>query len=165
MSYLSAFPVENLGPPPNKVPPREAIEVTVLRRLGEIDGMVDALMASWHSSRQVLHARRWHRFQYRKPVALRALDPVSEEPVGEAMLAFGRDISRGGISFVHDKPLPCRLVAITFELNDGTQASIVTELKWCRFTREGHYQSGGQFLRTAPLEVGEPETWSRFPRA
>ncbi|MGE3315005.1 MAG: hypothetical protein AB7O26_07790 [Planctomycetaceae bacterium] len=165
MSYLSAFPVETLEPPPQKVLPRESIETAVLRRLGEIDGMVDALMASWHSSRQVLHARRWHRFNYRKPIAITPLDDASEEPIGETMLAFGRDISRGGISFVHDKPLPCRRVAISFQLNDGTHASIVTELKWCRFTLEGHYQSGGQFLRMATLEIGEPSTWARLPRA
>lgn len=156
MSKLSAFSVEMLGPPSVTAPPRDSLDASILQRLGEIGGMVDALMASWHSSRQVLHARRWHRFQYQKPIAITAIDSKTELPTGPTLLAFGRDISKGGLSFTHVKPLSSRKVAVSFELDDGTHASIVTELKWCRFTLEGHYQSGGQFLHTAKLDVTAP---------
>lgn len=165
MSNLSAFSVEMLGPPSPTAPPRDSVELSILQRLGEIGGMVDALMASWHSSRQVLHARRWHRFQYRKPIAITALDYNSEAPTGPTLLASGRDISKGGLSFTHFKPLSSRKVAVSFELDDGTHASIVTALKWCRFTLDGFYQSGGQFLHVAKLDVTEPATWNRLPRA
>lgn len=165
MQNLSALSTELLVPPARKTPSRDSIETAVLRRLGEIGGMVDALMASWHSSRQVLHARRWHRFQYHKPVVVTPLDDRTEEPAGPELLAMGRDISKGGISFAHDKPLSSRKVAVSFELDDGSYASIVTELKWCRFTRDANYQSGGQFLHTASIPVSDPNTWNRLPRA
>ena len=50
------------------------------------------LVASWHSSRQVLHARRWHRFRYERPVVITPLDDATGQPIGEPLLAANRPI-------------------------------------------------------------------------
>ena len=75
------------------------------------------------------------------------LDDRTENPLGSPLAVVGHDISLAGISFVHDRPLAPRKVAVTFQFEDGTSESILTLLKWCRFRRDGLYQSGGQFVR------------------
>jgi len=164
MQHSTTTATERPGPAARTASSREAIERTVLRRLNEVGGLVDALAATWQSPRQVLHARRWHRFRYERPVAVTPLDETTEEPVGETILAMGRDISKGGISFTHAQPLPFRKVAVSFQLDDGTCESVVTVLKWCRFTRHKVYQSGGQFERTIDPPRGAEGNWERLHR-
>ncbi|MAG92781.1 MAG: hypothetical protein CMJ48_03400 [Planctomycetaceae bacterium] len=113
----------------------------------EIEGLVDSLLASWQRSGSLIHGRRWHRIPYSKTISVTALDERSEEPVSEPIVATGQDVSLGGIAFAHSQAVPQRLVAVTFDLLDGSSESIVTALKWCRFGRDGRYRSGGRFLR------------------
>ena len=165
MQHPTTLQTEAPGPSPDQAPPHESIESTVLRRLGTISTLMDSLIASWHSTRQVLHARRWHRFRYEKPVAVTPLDDATEQPIGETLLATGRDISKGGISFAHVQPLTCCKVAVTLQLDDGGCESIVTELKWCRFTRDGVYHSGGQFQRMIELPCAAGHHWDELELA
>jgi len=127
------------------------LELSSLRRLQEIEHLVEKLVASWHGTKNVLQTRRWHRTGFEKPVVLTPLDDETEEPFGNPILASGRDVSLRGVSFLHIDPLPFRKVAITFPDDHDIPMSVVTCLKWCRFTREGLYHSGGNFLRTIEL--------------
>jgi hypothetical protein len=94
-----------------------------------------------------LQSRRWHRAKFDRPLTVVPLDDRTENPLGSPLAVVGHDISLAGISFVHDQPLAPRKVAVTFQFEDGTSESILTVLKWCRFRRDGLYQSGGQFVR------------------
>lgn len=165
MLQTTAPPTVSPGSTPCEAPPCESIESSVLRRLGTISDLMGSLVATWHSSRQVLHARRWHRFRYERPVVITPLDDATGQPVGEPLLAAGRDISKGGISFTHCQPLSCRKVGVTIQLDDGECESIVTELKWCRFTRDGIYQSGGQFQRKIDLPCAVEQNWEALEHA
>ena len=90
-------------------------------------------------------------------------EPETFEP--GLLLASGRDISKGGISFAHEQPLTCRKIAVTLQLDDGGCESIVTELKWCRFTRDGVYHSGGQFQRMIELPCAAGHHWDELELA
>jgi hypothetical protein len=119
----------------------------VLLRIPEVEALADGVVASWHSSNTSLQSRRWHRAKFDRPLTVMPLDDRTEQPLGSPLAVVGHDISLAGISFVHDRPLAPRKVAVTFQFEDGTSDSILTLLKWCRFRRDGLYQSGGQFIR------------------
>ena len=120
-------------------------------------------MASWHSSRQILQARRWHRIAFESPLELTPLDVETEEPCADTIDVLGRDLSLGGMSFLHAQPLPFSKAAITFPADHSDVPPVIVRLTWYRFTARGVYQSGGPFVRaleTVPL----PATRS-FPQA
>lgn len=131
------------------------LEISALSRLQEIESLVDTLVASWNRSYQVVPNRRWHRAALDKPVVLTPLDEETELPVGDPLIASGKDVSVRGISFLHIDPLPYCKVAVSFPDDQEIPTSVVTWLKWCRFTKEGLYQSGGRFVRMIDLELPE----------
>jgi hypothetical protein len=128
---------------------RELIGLAVLGRIREAECLTRPQMASWHSSRQVLQARRWHRMLFEHPLELTPLDPRTEEPCGDTIDVLGRDVSLGGISFLHPRPLACLKGAISFPPanEDEDVPPVIVRLTWCRFTARGIYQSGGPFVR------------------
>lgn len=87
--------------------------------------------------------------------------PVRVTPLGEDLGAFDgavsdtitgytRDISPGGVGFLHDHPLATRRVLLTFDLLDGELLSLVVELTWCRYLGDFWYSSGGRLVAVAP---------------
>lgn len=141
-----------------------AAQSVVPHVLDHVEHLVAELAASWHDRRKLVLPRRWHRAKYESSIALTPIDEHTFEPRGEAFLCEGRNISPGGVAFVHAQPLPHRLVAITFPARDGRAlACLATRLNWCRFTRHGMYHSGGKFLR--PLPGWEVEDWTNLRSA
>jgi hypothetical protein len=67
----------------------------------------------------------------------------------EASIVVGKNISRRGVSFYHEKPICHRRALI--ELADPSVSIFVAEvdITWCRFTKLGWYESGGRLIRTA----------------
>lgn len=139
---------------PDTVGPN-GFELSALHRLQEIERLIEKLVASWHRTDSILQARRWHRAELEKPLALTPLNEITEKPICDPILASGRDVSVYGISFLHFDPLPYRKIAITFPDDNDIQISVITCLKWCRFTRANVYHSGGHFLRTIELLLPE----------
>jgi hypothetical protein len=131
---------------------RVADPLRVLLQLPEVEALAEGVVASWHSSLASLQSRRWHRAKFDKPLSVTPLDNQTEMPAGIPLAVIGHDISLAGLSFIHSQPLAARKVAIAFQIDDSTCESVLTLLKWCRFRRDGLYQSGGQFVRTlAPV--------------
>ena len=93
----------------------------------------------------------------------------------EASIVVGKNISRRGVSFYHEKPITHRRVVI--ELADPSVGCFVAEIDvtWCRFTKPSWYESGGRLIRTAapiaesstPIEpqitLGIPDVLSQLP--
>jgi hypothetical protein len=156
---------QDLAAPSTNFPGREASELSILPRTREIDSLVRSVMATWNGPGALLQKRRWHRILFRKPIVLTPLDEHSGESDGEPMVAHGHDISLGGISFTHASPLPFRLMAVTLVRADGQPESVVTRLTWCRFTRDGFYRSGGQFLRKIEIRFEQGAEWDALPPA
>jgi hypothetical protein len=89
--------------------------------------------------------------------------------VQEASIVVGKNISRRGVSFYHEKAITHRRALI--ELADPAAGIFVVEIDvtWCRFTKPGWYESGGRLIRSAaptadlsttdepPVAVGIPQ--------
>jgi hypothetical protein len=123
----------------------------LLAGINELERLLNRAGASWHSSPQLIEHRAGHRVRYTRPVLITPLDSEAQEPVAAPFLVTARDLSPGGLSFLHRDPLACRLVAVRFPAIDAFTDAVLTRLNWCRFTREGLYQSGGTFLRAVRL--------------
>jgi hypothetical protein len=131
--------------------PRRCIPLAALRQIPEVEILVDGFVASWHPRFASIQSGRWHRIPFDKPLIISPLDDSSELCSGFSFAVQGQDISLVGVSFTHREPLTSRKVAVTFPFEDGESAAVVTLLRWCRFKREGLYQSGGRFLRSVAL--------------
>lgn len=116
--------------------------------LPDIERLVREIPASWQAGPFVWERRAGHRVQFREAVFLVPLDDETEEPCGPPAHVESRDISLGGISFAHHEPVPHRKVGLSFRLPGGAAVTVVALLRWCRFTRAGTYESGGEFVRT-----------------
>lgn len=91
--------------------------------------------------------RKDFRYPYPHLVYLTPVDS-SGIPLNElSTIVVGKNITERGIDFFHREPLPYRRVILTLEAEDGSQASVVTDLLWTRFTRQGWYDNGGRFLQ------------------
>jgi hypothetical protein len=125
--------------------------VPALLGLRELARLRSAVAASWHTFPPLLQQRAHHRVRYAKPVLVTPLDDRSGEPLASPLEASGHDISLTGMSFMHEEPLACRLVAVRFPASEVSIDAVLTRLNWCRFTRDGLYQSGGLFVRAVRL--------------
>ena len=77
------------------------------------------------------------------------LVPVGNDgttPLPESITVVGKNVSNHGIGFYHREPTPHRRVIITLGNTPDNRLTVLTELLWCRFTRQGWYDSGGRFL-------------------
>ncbi len=81
------------------------------------------------------------------------LTPVADDgvtPQGESVVVVGKHLSEGGLGFYHPEPLPHRRMIASLETTGGKWIDLLIDISWCRFTREGWYESGGRFLQAAP---------------
>ncbi|HET6328886.1 MAG TPA: hypothetical protein VFG04_29655 [Planctomycetaceae bacterium] len=147
---------------PTGAPPDEHV-LTILRGIPEVECLLGGVVASWHSSLASLHSRRWHRVAYDKPLLITPLDDLTERPSEPDFWVQARDLSLAGISFCHPRPLASRKVIIQFPAEDPSAGEgILAILRWCRFRRDGSYQSGGQFVRSAVLNATYPTAESEY---
>ncbi len=95
----------------------------------------------------VPHARRQEeRFPYPRLLQLTPAN-ASGKPEGAEVTVVGKQLSEHGLGFFHPGPLPHRWVIVQLEVANGKQYSFLLQLLWCRFLREGWYESGGRFSR------------------
>ncbi len=120
--------------------------------------------ATWHRFSQLVYARNAVRIPYSRRIAVIPLDDAGQPVIDEAVLVRGRDLSALGLSFDHDRPLVLRDAWIAFVEESGQARSIwKAELKWCRFTRQGKYVSGGRLLHAGRFDAKLLANWRHFP--
>jgi hypothetical protein len=60
----------------------------------------------------------------------------------------GKHLSQNGISFSHDRPLPCRGAIVSLIHPNVGRFAVEVDLLWTRRTVIGIYESGGRLIRT-----------------
>lgn len=96
------------------------------------------------------------RRRYPYPYLVR-LTPVGDDgitPQGEPLVVVGKHLSEQGLGFYHSGPLPYRRMIASLESSDGTWLGFLLDITWCRFVKQGWYESGGRFLQPAGATVG-----------
>ncbi len=104
------------------------------------------VVAALHPCSRGLDRRSDQRFPLARLVRLTPLAADGVTPLGEAVVAAGKDLSERGLSFFHPQPLAFRRVLAELELAPAGSTRFVVDLSWCRFTRTGWYESGGRFI-------------------
>jgi hypothetical protein len=113
-----------------------------------------SLLAGFRPRSARVERRRDHRYPF--PYLLR-LTPANADGTaaeGETVVVVGKHVSEQGLGFYHTRPLPYRYMIVSFDTSGGRCLSFLVDLSWCRFTRQGWYESGGRFLQI----VSSPST-------
>ncbi len=132
---------------------REAINSAVRRVTNSVGA--DTSSGAAHRRRQMKERRSERRSDHlgRLPMEITVVidhDDLSCD-LSEPFPGTLRDISAGGISFLHAVPIEGRIVVLTIRLPDDNHLSFVAESLWTDATNEG-FVSGGSIL-----DVGIPD--------
>ena len=102
----------------------------------------------------LLERRRDSRYPFPHLVHLTPVGKDGVTPEGETVVVVGKHLSEHGLGFYHQRPLPYRRMIASLEMGNGHWIAFLIDLSWCRFTRQGWYESGGRFLQSvlSPLE-------------
>jgi hypothetical protein len=68
-------------------------------------------------------------------------------------IVVGKNISRRGLSFFHENPIPHRRALIELTHPGIAPFAAEIDISWCRFTKPGWYESGGRLIRA----VSDPD--------
>ncbi|HEX4130638.1 MAG TPA: hypothetical protein VHZ24_11400 [Pirellulales bacterium] len=113
----------------------------------EVRGQVWALLAGMYPQIASVERRRDQRFPFPRLLLLTPVELETFNPIGPTVTAAGKHISESGIGFFHNEPLPYRWVIASIETGERLSLGFLVDVSWCRFTRQGWYESGGRFQR------------------
>ena len=110
--------------------------------------------ARGQSARGSLERRRRQRSLVFQPLLA---TPIDDAAHGDSPVPIvTRFVSEGGLDFYSSEPLPYRRVAVELPTDDASlKLELVTELRWCRFSKEGIYINGGVFCNAEFRTVSE----------
>lgn len=110
-------------------------------RLVEVLGRLDSESDGQAAAEQ----RRFTRFSVRAPATLEPMEGWSQGT--DQVPVMARNISRGGVGFVAERPLPAGSVwRIAFERRGRQVGSQTMVVLYCREIQKGTYLLGGQFI-------------------
>jgi hypothetical protein len=112
----------------------------------ELQGQVWGLLSSLYPKVDILERRRETRYPFPQLVYLTPVGDDGHSPCGEGLTVVGKHLSQRGLGFYHTKPLPYRRMIASLESGNGWVGFLI-DLNWCRFTKQGWYESGGRFLQ------------------
>lgn len=138
-----------------KLSPRTADGPT---RPDDFRGWVRRLVGGNGRQSRLNERRGQQRYPFPRLLHLTPVDEDSAGPVGDTIVAVGRQLSEEGLDFYHREPLPYRRVIATIQQEAGPPIGLLLDLTWCRFNRYGWYDSGGRFLQVVPSPVADRET-------
>jgi hypothetical protein len=129
--------------------PLEKCGCTETETYGEDDvrNQVWGLLGALYPRGDLVERRGEQRYPYPYLVHLTPVAADGVTAVGESLVVVGKHLSERGLGFYHPRPIAYRRVIATLETTSGQRLGFLLDLNWCRFTRQGWYESGGRFLR------------------
>jgi hypothetical protein len=120
----------------------------------DVHAQVWGLLSALHPRNGLVERRRDNRCPFPHLIHLSPVGKDGLTPEGETVVVVGKHLSERGIGFYHPKPLPYRRMIVSIEASNGHWIGFLIDLNWCRFTRQGWYESGGRFLQAvaSPME-------------
>jgi hypothetical protein len=114
----------------------------------EVRAQVWGLLTAMYPRNDLAERRRDSRYPFPFLVHLTPVARDGVTPEGETVVVVGKHLSEQGFGFYHQQPLPHRRMIAWLECGKGRFGFLI-DLNWCRFTKDGWYESGGRFLQTA----------------
>jgi len=127
----------------------EAVESSVESHLldPQIRVHVAHLLSRLFPQGQLPERRQNQRHPFPYLVRLNRVASDGQNPTEESIVVVGKHISESGFGFYHFQPLTDRRMIASFETASGQRIAFLLDIRWCRFTQQGWYESGGRFLR------------------
>jgi hypothetical protein len=124
---------------------------------GEVRAQVRGLLTALQQRNALAERRREGRYPFPHLIYLTPVGKDGMPPEGDTIVVVGKHLSERGLGFYHPKPLPYRHMIASLELADEQCVAFLIDLSWCRFMRQGWYESGGRFLQSvvSPLIDGK----------
>lgn len=120
----------------------------------EVRTQVWALLATLYPKHETNERRRDIRYPFPYLVHLTPVGDDGATPEGEPIVVVGKHLSERGLGFYHPKPLPYRRMIASLQAVSGQWVGFLIDLNWCRFTKQGWYESGGRFLEPVLSPIG-----------
>lgn len=121
-----------------------------------IMAQVATLLTKLFPRGQLVERRSHQRYPFPYLVRLIRIGSDGSTPTTQSIVVVGKHISEAGLGFYHVQPLVDRRMIASFETSCGQRIAFLIDIHWCRFTKEGWYESGGRFLRTLPSPEEPP---------
>jgi len=90
------------------------------------------------------------RFPYPRLIRLSPLPADGKVASRAPVTVVGKHLSEDGLGFFHHAPLPDRQMLAQLDLPGGGTGTFQIVLRWCRFIRDGWYESGAKLVRVVP---------------
>jgi hypothetical protein len=121
---------------------------------GEVQVQIRGVLTELRPRNDMNERRHGGRYPYPHLISLTPVGKDGLSPEGEAIVVVGKHLSERGLGFYHPKPLPYRRMIASLETANGRSVAFLIDLSWCRFMRQGWYESGGRFLQAVspPLD-------------
>jgi hypothetical protein len=123
-----------------------------LRQDDNVRKQVRGLMSSLYPKQEILERRSESRYPFPYLIHLTAVADDGVTPQGESIAVVGKHLSERGLGFYHPKPLPYRRMIVSLECH-GHWVGFLIDIRWCRFTKQGWYESGGRFIQPVPSPI------------
>ncbi len=122
-------------------------------------GLFEAIdqIVIWAHDQRVAQERRTN-IRHPFPFLVRAIpaDRLGNRLPEPALTVIGKHVSFEGFGFFHTTPLAHRHVVVEFTIDpEDPPIRLLLDLIWCRFLREGWYDSGGRFVKVLRGEPNE----------
>jgi hypothetical protein len=116
------------------------------------------LLTTLCSKSNLVERRKDNRYPFPHLIHLTPVGKDGMTPEGKTVVVVGKHLSEHGMGFYHPSPLPYRRMIASMETPNGHWIAFLVDLSWCRFTRQGWYESGGRFLESvlSPMEPKHP---------
>ena len=134
--------------------PAECTTVRSTAPENDVRSQVLSLVTTLLPRENLAERRREQRYPFPH---LMHLTPVGDDgltPEGETIVVVGKHLSERGLGFYHPQPLPYRRMIVSLQTGNGAWLGFLIDLSWCRFTKQGWYESGGHFIQSvfSPIE-------------
>ncbi len=117
---------------------------------------LQTLIDSLSPPRPGVDRRHDRRYPFSQQITILPVEGNDASQCGEPIEVVGKNISQRGLNFYHPKAMPHRKVIAIMETPATGRIALLVDLKWCRFTRQGWYESGGRLLK-----VVEEDKWPK----
>ena len=123
----------------------------------DVRTQVWGVLGTLYPDNEIVERRKEKRFPFPYLVHLTPVGDDGMTPEGETIVVVGKHLSERGLGFYHPMPLPYRRMIVSLEAPGGKWLGFLVDLSWCRFTKQGWYESGGKFLQSVLSPINMPK--------